>query len=103
VGDYEKGLTKIIRKSYRGVRFPGSPGEEIPLTLTAALEYPPVRSPRDGFMTPEKADEYTAFTSAPLINAHISNNASDLTERFVSLAGGLSRTYNTDFIRRLHI
>jgi hypothetical protein len=54
-------------------------------------------------MTPEKADEYTAFTSAPLINAHISNDAGELTERFTCLAGESTRTNNNDFIRRLHI
>jgi len=54
-------------------------------------------------MTPEKADEYTAFAAEPVINANISNDASELIERFVSLTGESIRTYNTDFIRRLHI
>jgi hypothetical protein len=29
-------------------------------------------------MTPEKADEYTAFAGAPVINADIYNNAGEL-------------------------
>ncbi len=48
------------------------------MALISVLEYPPARSPHAGFMTPEKADEYTAFTS---INAHISNDTGELTER----------------------
>lgn len=80
-----------------------SPAKERLVTLISVLEYPPVRPPRAGFMTPEKADECTAFAAASAINADISNDISELTERLVSLVGEPIRTYNTDFIRRLHI
>lgn len=80
-----------------------SPAKERLETHICVLEHLPVISPHADFMTPEKADEYTAFAGLPVTSANISNDTSELTERFDDIAEESIRTYITDFVRRLHI